>query len=260
MAGGLFSLAKPFGMTIRESATDGSDFTNPDADYRRLFLGEDGKLHLKDSAGTVTEIGGSVAEITDIPTAELDDTLVLAPDGAGGVEFRAEAGGAGLATGTSFPGAPTAGDRYRRSDKDYMVFLYDGAQWVTEQIHELYLGGNLSTAAAAVSTVFGRVGTSYPHYTNLWLLDFRVGYYLDTTNDGSKYWTLNLRSISAAIGVSTLETISTAADSTSTGYRKYSAVDALVGTDVILDFYAAKNSTPSVINCGGSVTFRGVAT
>src|SRR5687768_14351077 len=54
MPGGLFSLAKLFGITIRESANDGSDFTNPDADYRRLFLGEDGLLHVKDSAGTVT--------------------------------------------------------------------------------------------------------------------------------------------------------------------------------------------------------------
>ena len=59
MAGGLFSLAKLFGITIRESADDGSDFTNPDADYRRLFLGEDGALHLKDSSGTVTTIGGT---------------------------------------------------------------------------------------------------------------------------------------------------------------------------------------------------------
>ena len=59
MAGGLFSLAKLFGITIRESADDGSDFTNPDADYRRLFLGEDGQLHVKDSAGTVTDIGVS---------------------------------------------------------------------------------------------------------------------------------------------------------------------------------------------------------
>jgi len=39
---------------------------------------------------------GTVSEILDIPTAETDDTLVLAPDGAGGVEFRAEAGGGGV--------------------------------------------------------------------------------------------------------------------------------------------------------------------
>jgi hypothetical protein len=37
----------------------------------------------------------TVADILDLPTAEMDDTLVLAPDGAGGVEFRAETGGGG---------------------------------------------------------------------------------------------------------------------------------------------------------------------
>lgn len=58
---GLFHLDKIFGIKIRESADDGSDFSNPDADYRMLFLGEDGDLHLKDSSGTVTDIGGTAA-------------------------------------------------------------------------------------------------------------------------------------------------------------------------------------------------------
>jgi hypothetical protein len=54
--------ALTYGLTVRESATDGSDFTNPAADYRRLFLGEDGLLHVKDSAGAVTPpYAGSVA-------------------------------------------------------------------------------------------------------------------------------------------------------------------------------------------------------
>jgi hypothetical protein len=41
-------------LIIRESANDGSDFSNPSADHRVLFLGEDGDLHLRDSSGTVT--------------------------------------------------------------------------------------------------------------------------------------------------------------------------------------------------------------
>ena len=54
-------LQKLFGINVRESANDGSDFSNPDTDYRVLFLGEDGQLHVKDSAGTVTDIGAAVA-------------------------------------------------------------------------------------------------------------------------------------------------------------------------------------------------------
>jgi hypothetical protein len=42
-----------YGVHLRESADDGSDFSNAAADYRVLFLGEDGFLHAKDSAGSV---------------------------------------------------------------------------------------------------------------------------------------------------------------------------------------------------------------
>lgn len=61
-----FSTEPLFGMTIRESATDGSDFTNPAADYRRLFLGEDGQLHLRDSAGAITDIGGGLVQASRV--------------------------------------------------------------------------------------------------------------------------------------------------------------------------------------------------
>lgn len=44
---------------LEERATDGSDTANPAADHRALFLGEDGLLHLRDSSGTVTDVGGS---------------------------------------------------------------------------------------------------------------------------------------------------------------------------------------------------------
>ena len=60
-----FSEVPAAGITIRESANDGSDFTNPIADYRRLFLGEDGQLHARDSAGTVTAIGASALTVKE---------------------------------------------------------------------------------------------------------------------------------------------------------------------------------------------------
>lgn len=73
-----FSDVLAAGVTIRESADDGSDFTNPAADYRRLFLGEDGLLHVKDSAGTVTNpfTGGSPTIVTESTAASGDTTIV----------------------------------------------------------------------------------------------------------------------------------------------------------------------------------------
>lgn len=60
---------------------------------------------------------GAAADILDLPTVETDDTLVLAPDGAGGVEFRAETGGGGGSL-TTVTAALTA-DRSIAGDSAY---------------------------------------------------------------------------------------------------------------------------------------------
>ena len=145
---------KIYGLTIRESATDGSDFSNPAADYRRLFLGEDGQLHVKDAAGAVTDIGGSVADILDVPTAEMDDTLVLAPDGAGALQFRPETGG----TLASARYIRSAGDYTTTSDSFVDVDATNLALVITTGAHRVLVGFvgsgyNTSTNAGIVLTV-----------------------------------------------------------------------------------------------------------
>lgn len=52
-----------YGVHIRESANDGSDFSNAAADYRVAFLGEDGLWHFRDSAGAVTAKGAGGSEV-----------------------------------------------------------------------------------------------------------------------------------------------------------------------------------------------------
>lgn len=135
------------GMTIRESANDGSDFTNPAADYRRLFLGEDGQLHVRDSAGTVTDIGGNVADILDLPTVETDTDLRLAPDGAGGVEWAATGGG----------GNPLVYQRTRYTAGDITVSS-------TSAGADMSGIGDLTVAAASGDLVM--IGLAGRHLTN----------------------------------------------------------------------------------------------
>jgi hypothetical protein len=85
---------------IRESANDGSDFSNPTADYRVLFLGEDGLLHVKDSSGTVTDpyVSGSGIAATifdakgDIIAATAADTAARLPVGTNGQVLTAASG------------------------------------------------------------------------------------------------------------------------------------------------------------------------
>lgn len=67
-----------------------------------------GVLHTVDESGTLAPVGASaIADILELATAETDDTLRLAPDGAGGVEWAAGGGGGGMTH--SYIGYPTAG-------------------------------------------------------------------------------------------------------------------------------------------------------
>jgi hypothetical protein len=110
------------GILLNEAANDGSDFTNPDADYRRLFLGEDGQLHVKDSAGAVTGIGdvttdaawaakgdlivGTANNTAAILTAGTNDYVLTAASGeATGLKWAAAGAGTSMATDTLWDAA-----------------------------------------------------------------------------------------------------------------------------------------------------------
>lgn len=89
-----------YGIQLRESANDGSDFSNGDTDYRVVFLGEDGLLHAKDSAGTVTSLSGG--NYSSVPWS----------------------------SGTAMPGAPSTNDRITRTDLNG-DWYYNGSIWLS---------------------------------------------------------------------------------------------------------------------------------
>lgn len=75
---------KTYALKIRESANDGSDFSNPEADYRLVFIGEDGEWHFKDSGGTVTDPGGGGVHAASHENGGADEIDVTGLVGAGG--------------------------------------------------------------------------------------------------------------------------------------------------------------------------------
>lgn len=65
---------------LQEVASDGSDTSNPPADFRALILGEDGALHLRDSGGTVTDVGGDISAHTGDTTDAHDASAISIVD------------------------------------------------------------------------------------------------------------------------------------------------------------------------------------
>jgi hypothetical protein len=73
---GALDLVETPSITFEEILSDGSTLTNPAADHRRLFLGEDGDLHLRDSAGTVTTPNSSGGGVTATNAPCTADTTI----------------------------------------------------------------------------------------------------------------------------------------------------------------------------------------
>ena len=92
---------------------------------------------------------GAPAEILDIPTAETDDTLRLAPDGAGGVEWAASGGG-GLAH--SFIGYDTIGGTWAAAGHQFCKQITLASDSLIASI-DVYVRGNGDAIANAYASV-----------------------------------------------------------------------------------------------------------
>jgi hypothetical protein len=258
---GKFSTTNLHGMTIRESANDGSDFTNPDADYRRLFLGEDGELHTKDSAGNVAGFAGSGIAATladaagDMLVASAADTWAKLTKGAAGAVLAMSNGAVAWNAGTSFPGSPATGDRYWRSDiRGGLGFVYDGARWVSDL---LTTRAHLDNQASNGTLLRLATPSDLALYVERWVVTTLVL----TTNDASNYWSTTLVKTVAANTSTTIATVTTQSDSTSTWVRDGGDVDAVLATtDLILGVNFAKASAPGNLYISAQVDYRLIAT
>lgn len=174
--------------------------------------------------------------------------------------WAAAAGGSGLSTGTSFPGSPSAGDRYRRSDIDYMVFFYDGTRWVSEQIFKESLGrvSSISSTASVTDTCPTLKAQGYDAF----LLNFTWVPYVNGTNSGSAYWTAQLTYIDSGGGNTAITAgMNTSADSGSTALSKNEAIDAVLTSDaLVLGVLYTETGSAGNLYSRASITYRMIAT
>jgi hypothetical protein len=159
--------------------------------------------------------------------------------------------------GTSFPGSKATNDRYWRTDLG-MEFSWDGTRWLSTVQHRLAI------PAAAQLTADG-VGGYAPLYvpaSDLWLESayFMAG--LGATNDGSKYWTLDIYKENTG-GTTDAVLITGGNTSAKTANQKHvitAAINALAGTTLCgLYTFGTKTSTPSNMLLMATVTYRIVA-
>ena len=205
MAGeSLFQNQRAPWLTLDPTAA-GSVTTPPDAGDYRLFVDPTTfVLSYKDASGNDHELAGANRfDGTTAPTANEDsadgytpgsiwvdttnDVAYVCVDASAAAAVWTEitqsgGGGGGVTTGTSFPGTPTTGDQYRRSDLDYETFYYDGTRWLSDQVRTIsWHEYDASNGAFQILAL--------PDNYDVYLTRWHVALY---SNDSNTAWGFNL--------------------------------------------------------------------
>lgn len=214
---------KIYGLKIRESANDGSDFGSPDADYQFAYLGEDFNLHVKDASAVVRHFGGVNA--------------------------------------TAMPASPGTLNRVYRSDLGES-YIFDGTLWLCTGNHTLFFtpDGALPISSAQSARVGQPI--LYTGITDIWLTYFQVWFLVNsggTALSASHKWVGTLAKQPAA---TTLSTVTIDSGSVATHRQStFATIGALLGsTQLELDLTWAKTGTPGTLWYNAQLMYAHVAT
>ena len=160
-------------------------------------------------------------------------------------------GGGGISSGTSMPGSPSTNDRFYRTDLE-LVFHYDGTRWVTDTLFREFIGNATITATGVQSF---RVPTTHETGLTLWLVAFYASTNTATTNDGTKYYTLDFRKLDTANSATTVASFDTSADTVDVWTNHRVAIGAVLtpATSPAVRVEATKTSTPG--SCTGAFSW-----
>ena len=152
----------------------------------------------------------ALGELTNVSLSGISDGDVLTWSNTQGKWINSAPSGSsgGYSEGTSFPGSPTAGDKFYRTDLNWLCF-YDGTRWMTchEYSDPIAIQDLLTPwASGGVTTGYLPARRDYQMYlTRLTGNALIVG-----TNDASNYWTLALRYKNSANAATTITSGTTA--------------------------------------------------
>lgn len=260
---------KIYGLKIRESANDGSDFSNPEADYRLVFLGEDGVWHARDSAGTVTTIGGSGIAATlfdakgDIIAASAADTAARLAVGSNGQVLSADSAEAtglkwitptGIPAGTSFPGSPATDDLFNRTDRD-IIYRYDGTRWLSAEMMEMFPGWVDTAAPLSGTNTLARYVVRQDY--GIYLVRWNVVTFQTNGTPASNNMSVALTRLTGANAATDLVTFTTNADTASNWVNHDQAINAVLDSSArSLRTVATETGTVTGFICAQSISYR----
>jgi hypothetical protein len=159
--------------------------------------------------------------------------------------------------GSAFPGAPTSGDHFYRTDiRGGMLFRWDGTYWLSEQEYSLdFEGEDIAAPGTAIVQRY-----ALPSDLQVYVQHVSGRSYVATTNNGSNWWTFTLYSGDASDTYTNRSSAGTSAGSVDTWIALTFATAAppflLDTTDVVLRVAASVSGSPGISYPKVHLTYR----
>jgi len=160
--------------------------------------------------------------------------FVLTTYGAGANPAWAAAGGGGggIDYGNAFPGSPTIGDPFFRTDLGWLCW-YTASGWLTD--FEIALPALPNAGFAGSSSADGvywyhAVRSDYP----LYLTNFTCDTYIGGTNNGSNYYTIQLGRMTSGLSETNIVNFNTSADTASTVTNHDQTINSLLDASALV--------------------------
>ncbi len=166
--------------------------------------------------------------------------------------------GVGIDSGTSFPGSPSTGDLFHRTDLDVPLYRYDGTRWLSEDVFEMVATATTGVTSPSDLAYWPPLGGQ-----DLWLIDFGWVYNVTAPHSGTQFWDAALHKYDAAGGGTDTTVVTLTTDQTSTTWKNPAptAIGALLGTAIDLIYVTmVKHSSVGQLLIGVRLRYKVVAT
>jgi len=177
--------------------------------------------------------------------------------------------GGSIASGSTFPGSPATNQFFNRTDiGGGMLFFYDGARWVSEQLFNLELGMIQGTYPQPLTATTGDfTARAFPPLpgTDIYLLTYRATVFVNgggSALSGSNKWVGDTHKYNSSATPTTIATTTINSGASSTVRTFDTTINALLTSSTfnLIESSWTKTGTPGGLFVWESITYRVVAT
>lgn len=167
--------------------------------------------------------------------------------------------GAGLGSGTSFPGTPSTDDLFHRTDRD-LIYFYDGTRWLCICPHTLPITQRAAASTHTATTSMGAAPTNGAS-GDIYVEKFRcTAFMVSTAADGTNFWTATLDKRDSANTQTIISTLTMNSQTANTWKEWVNSVNAVVvgSASIAFQVILTKAASAPAIIPAFEVTYRHV--